>query len=233
VFGLPNRRSAHIFLELGWKKVGTVPAVDVPPEGRRRLAARSARGRAGSRAGSCPLGVRKGRAARAKLVGARGRAGSRRARSSVPAEVEALSKEVERAVRAHGPARRAWLDWRFLGAPRASIARSRSVDESGGSPPTRGAAPAPGESLGWLVDILARDDDALASAISAGLERLELAGATVVRAPRGRRLLVERPPPGGGVPAARASQPPDRDRVGERARSTPWRRPRSTRAAGT
>jgi GNAT superfamily N-acetyltransferase len=66
VFGLPNRRSAHIFLELGWKKVGTCGR-GRSSEGRRRARARAPReGRL--RAGSSPLGVRKGEAARAKLV---------------------------------------------------------------------------------------------------------------------------------------------------------------------
>jgi GNAT superfamily N-acetyltransferase len=182
VFGLPNRRSAHIFLELGWKKVGTVRPwtfLLADDDGSRQERAREGR----IQGWLVPLGVRKGRSARAKLAERAGGKFKARALEAFPREVEALSKEVERRFALMVRRDATWLDWRFLASP-SGLHRALEIrDESG-----KLAAyvvvqlPRTGESLGWLVDILARDDDAFAAAVSAGLERLELAGATVVRA---------------------------------------------------
>jgi GNAT superfamily N-acetyltransferase len=182
VFGLPNRRSAHIFLELGWKRVGTVrPWTFLSKDDEGARVERSRQGRL--QGWLVPLGVRKGRAARTKLVE---RAGGRfqvRAIEKFPREVADLSRAVEKRFALMVRRDADWLDWRFLGSP-SGLHRALGVfDEQG-----RLAAyavvqlPRPKESVGWLVDVLARDDDALAAAMSAALERLELQGASVVQA---------------------------------------------------
>lgn len=182
VFGLPNRRSAHIFLELGWKKAGTLRPWTFllkDDDGARKERAREGR----IQGWLVPLGVRKGRAARAKLAERAGGRFQARAIEAFPREVDALSKEVERRFALMVRRDAAWLDWRFLANP-SGLHRALEVADESGKLAAYAVVqlPRPGESLGWLVDVLARDDDAFAAAVSAGLERLELAGATVVRA---------------------------------------------------
>jgi len=182
VFGLPNRRSAHIFLELGWRKVGTVrPWTFLLRDGEN---ARRERAREGRLQGwLVPLGVRKGRGARAKLSERAGNRFHARALDAFPREVEDLSRAIEKRFALMVRRDAAWLDWRFLKNP-SGLHRALGIfDER-----ERLAAyavvqlPRPGEARGWLVDVLARDDDALAASISAGLERLELQGAALVAA---------------------------------------------------
>jgi len=182
VFGLPNRRSAPIFLDLGWKKVGTVRPWTFllkDDEG-----SRSVRTREGRLQGwLVPLGVRKGKAARGKLVERAGTKFQARAIDRFPPEVVELSRAIEKRFALMVRRDAAWLDWRFLKSP-SGLHRAYSLFDEAGA--FAGYAvvqlPRPGSSTGWLVDVLARDDDALAAAISAGLERLELAGASAVQA---------------------------------------------------
>jgi hypothetical protein len=182
VFGLPNRRSAPIFLELGWKKAGTVRPWTFllrDDEGSRKARVREGR----LQSWLVPLGVRKGKAARAKLVERAGNRFQARSLDAFPPEVERLSRVVEKRFALMVRREAAWLDWRFLRAP-SGLHRALGVwDEADAF---AGYAvvqlPREGESVGWLVDVLARDDDALAAAVSAGLERLELAGAAAVQA---------------------------------------------------
>jgi GNAT superfamily N-acetyltransferase len=182
VFGLPNRRSAHIFLELGWKKVGTVrPWTFLLKDDE---AARRERAREGRLQGwLVPLGMRKGKAARAKLAERSGKRFKARALDHFPREVEDLSRAVEKRFALMVRRDAAWLDWRFVRCPSGLFRAFGVFDEHNA---LAGYAvvqlPRPGEAQGWLVDVLARDDDALAAAISAGLERLELAGAALVQA---------------------------------------------------
>jgi len=182
VFGLPNRRSAHIFLELGWKRVGTLRAWTFllkDDEGSRKERAREGR----LQGWLVPLGVRKGRASRAKLAERAGGRFKARAIEAFPVEVEALSREIERRFALMVRRDAAWLDWRFLENP-SKLHRALEIrderSELAGYVVVQ--LPRAGGSLGWLVDVLARDDDAFAAAVSAGLERLELGGATAVRA---------------------------------------------------
>jgi len=182
VFGLPNRRSAPIFLDLGWKKVGTVrPWTFLLRDGDGARDVRTREGRLQS--WLVPLGVRKGKAARAKLVDRAGTRFQARALDHFPGEVEALSRSVEKRFALMVRRDAAWLDWRFLRSPSGLHRAFGLYDEAG---VFSGYAvvqlPREGSPVGWLVDVLARDDDALAAAISAGLERLELAGAAVVQA---------------------------------------------------
>jgi GNAT superfamily N-acetyltransferase len=79
VFGLPNRRSAHIFLELGWERVGTLrPWTFVLRNEARARRERAKDGRIAS--WLTPLAMRRGRAARRELIRASALAGSEQAR---------------------------------------------------------------------------------------------------------------------------------------------------------
>lgn len=181
VFGLPNRRSAHIFLELGWKQAGTVrPWTHVV---RADAAARAERAKEGRVRGFLtPLAARVARKGRAAL---RARAGARFTTREIPAfprEVEALSLEVARGFELMVRRDAAYLDWRFQRGP-SGLHRSFAVDEG-----ERFAGyvvvqrPRAGERGGFLVDVLAKDDAALAAAVEAGLVALEHDGASFVGA---------------------------------------------------
>ncbi len=182
VFGLPNRRSAHIFLELGWKKAGTVrPWTFLLADGE---GARQERAKQGRLQGwLVPLGVRKGKAARSRLVERAGKRFQARALEAFPPEVADLSRGIEKRFAWMARRDKAWLDWRFTKNP-SGLHRAIGVFDERGT--LAGYAvvqlPRTGEPVGWLVDVLARDDDALAAAISAGLETLELQGAALVQA---------------------------------------------------
>lgn len=181
VFGLPNRRSAHIFLKLGWDQVGTVrPWTFVV---RADASARATRQREGRLAGFLTgRGARRGRRARQDL---RARAEGHRAEpiDRLPEEVDALAADVARDYAWMVRRDAAYLTWRFLSNPSA-LHRVLGVFDEGGA--FRGYAvvqlPRDGEAQGYLVDVLARDDGALAAAIEGGLAHLEAAGASTVQA---------------------------------------------------
>jgi len=181
VFGLPNHKSAHIFVELGWRVAGT-------------LGAWSAVLRSGAAA---PLLASEGRLARLRapldaLRTARARRRLRRAAagrfrvrelSEFPPEVQELSRRVERDFALMARRDRLWLTWRYLEAP-SGLHRVLGVyDETGDF---RGYAviqlPRPGETLGWLVDLLVRGDEARAALLEGALAALAERGAALVRA---------------------------------------------------
>ncbi len=179
VFGLPNRRSAHIFLELGWERVGTLrPWTFVLRSDGAARAERRKEGRL-----------------RALTTGCAARAG-RRARARLAADAEIRSERLDAFPRAVADLSRAieprfalmvrrdsdYLDWRFLRGP-SGLHRAHGL--------WRGAdfvgyvviqVPRPGEAVGYLVDVLAADDAALDAAIELALRELEAAGASLVRA---------------------------------------------------
>jgi len=181
VFGLPNRRSAHIFLELGWERAGTLRPWTFLL--RNDAAARSVRAREGRwRAWLAPFAAHSGRQARERLRARAANAFDVRPLSAFPPEVEALSRAVEPGfalmVRRDAQA----LTWRFLRNP-SGLHRAIGIFAG-----VRLAAyvvvqvPRPGESTGYLVDVLAADAAALAAAMEAGLAALEQAGASTVQA---------------------------------------------------
>lgn len=180
-FGLPNRRSAHIFLELGWRRIGTLrPWTFVLRGG---AAARAWRRREGLlKALGTPLLARGGSRARARM-----RHESRELRvdalSEFPREVEELARTIERRFDFMLRRTKHYLDWRFCRAP-SGLHRSFSVRNAAGE--LRGYAvvqvPRPGQPVGFLIDVLGADDLAVAGAFEAGLAALERAGASVVEA---------------------------------------------------
>ena len=181
-FGLPNRRSAHIFGELGWERVGSVrPWTFVVRADAAARAARATDGRLAS------LGVgwarRAGAAARRRLE--RSGAGLRAddPGESFPPEVLEVAREVE--PRFAWMVRRdpAYLTWRFLRSP-SGLHRVRLLRDADGR--LEGyvvvQVPRPGEGIGFLVDLLARSAAGVDAAMATGLTLLEAAGASVVQA---------------------------------------------------
>ena len=182
VFGLPNRRSAPIFLKLGWDQVGLIRPHSFVVRGGPE--ARSVRFREG-RVAALATGLHAGRCARA-LRGLDERAGAsfvteRLAR--FPEEVVELSRQVEREFAWMVRRDAAYLDWRFLDNPsglhRAIAVRTRQGALVGY---VVVQLPREGESVGWLVDVLATDPAARARAVCAGIECLREHAAAVVQA---------------------------------------------------
>jgi len=183
VFGLPNRKSEPIFTgKLGWLAVGRIRPwtfVLTPDAGARRE-----RMRAGRLASAMvPWTYWRGMMRRGKLQArAAGKA------STVPiakfsAEVDDISREVERRFPWMVRRDHAYLNWRFIDAP-SGLFRAHGVYEPSGA--LRGYAvvqlPRSGEAVGFLVDVLALDDVALAAAVDSALGHLLKAGASVARA---------------------------------------------------
>ncbi len=182
VFGLPNRRSAHIFVELGWDVIGKIRpwtfVLRVTPEAKalRRV---DGRWKVFTMSGA----LRKGRAARSRLRGmTEGRFGVRRIERFLP-EVTELSKLVEKNFALMVRRDHEYLNWRFLDNANKQH-RPLGVYNGAGELEAYVVVqePRPGEVLGYLVDVLARDETALAQAIEAGLAHLDAAGSQLVQA---------------------------------------------------
>lgn len=185
VFGLPNRRSAHIFLELGWEKIGTLrPWTFVLKSDAAARRERAKEGRVASWV--APFSRRRGRAARQRLRAA-GRSHSQVLRAlelaRFPPQVEALSREVEKSFALIVRRDAAYLDWRFTRSP-SGLHRVIGIHAEDGALAGYCVVQVPraDECVGYLVDVLARDDAAVAAAIESGLALLESAGASLVKA---------------------------------------------------
>lgn len=181
IFGLPNQRSAHIFLELGWREVGKIAFHHHLLAGglesvrlRRAEGLRAALG--------VPLEAWQARTGRARLRRAAG--GLRTvALSEFPSEVRELSRSVARQYPWMVERDADYLRWRFLESP-SGLHRVLGIQGAAGE--FLGYVvvqiPRPGERVGFLVDLLAADEPARACGMIAGLELLESAGALLVRA---------------------------------------------------
>lgn len=181
VFGLPNRRSAHIFLKLGWERVGTIrPWTFVLQKDERAKGARMAEGRLPAL--MVGRAHKQGQKARARLR-ALGADFHIKPLSKFPMEVEHLSRTAEvdfdLMVRRSAP----YLEWRFLRAPSKAF-ECYGVHDSferfvGYFVVQR---PRGDDGVGHLVDMLAPGDGSRAAALEGALSILEGAGASVVRA---------------------------------------------------
>ena len=180
VFGLPNRRSAHIFLELGWESIGTIrPWNFVLRVDERSRRARLAEGKLAALA--LPVVVRECNAGELRL---RRMAGDLRAEPAdrFPDEVEAVSKAVEPhfafMVRRDAP----YLNWRFVDNP-SGVHRVLLVRRPGGELAGYVVVQVPDDDgVGYLVDVLAADPESRSAAIVGGLDALRDLGASMVRA---------------------------------------------------
>lgn len=181
VFGLPNRRSAHIFVELGWRAVGRVRTWTCLFRG--GFEAREIRAREGRWRGWI-AGFDVGRCRRAR---------NRAASSARPLEVRHLerfpSEVTGLALRVAGRhalmVRRDadYLNWRFVD----NVSRAhRIVGLFDGASVLRGYAvvqPAwHAHSCSYLVDVLGEDEGTEAAAVEAGLAALEAGGAAFAQA---------------------------------------------------
>lgn len=181
VFGLPNRRSAHIFLTLGWHQVGLIRpwtfCLRVTPEARR---VRRVDGR--WKALRLPAARRRGAAARSRLRAAsEGRFGVRRI-ERFDERVDALSRLVEPRFDLMVRRDHRYLNWRFIETT-TGLHTPLGVYDAAGDLCAYAIVQRPreGEVVGYLVDVLARDEAALAQAIEAGLAQLEATGAELVQ----------------------------------------------------
>ena len=180
VFGLPNRRSAHIFLELGWERVGTVrPWTAVLRVDSSSWAARAREGRL--RALRTPLESLSLSRARRRLRASTGL--TPRVLVRFPAEVLELARSVGTR---HGfmvQRDASYLTWRFQ---RGSSGLHRCLGLFGAAGELAGYVvvqlPREGTFTGYIVDVLGRDDATVAAAIELGLACLDTSGASVVEA---------------------------------------------------
>ncbi len=181
VFGLPNRRSAHIFLKLGWDAIGTIrPWTHLLRSDADARRVRFSEGRTAS--WLVPWQRRTSHRALRRLE-SQGQAFDVRRLDAFPPEVENLSRTVECdfAFMVRRDAR--YLDWRFLRAP-SRLFRALGVFAPGGAFAGYVVVQLPrrGEPIGFLVDLLACEPDARAAALAGGLRELERAGAAAVQA---------------------------------------------------
>lgn len=181
-FGLPNRRSAHIFQKLGWETIGKVrPWTFVLRSDAASRKARLVDGRL--RSMLVPMAAAAGRLARRKLRKRAGRGFEVRPLESFPPEVDALSSRVERDFAFMVRRDAEYLDWRFLRNPSG---RHRAFGVFDRDETFRGYVvielPRPGLPAGFLVDVLAPDPQALAAALEGALVHLAASGASYVQA---------------------------------------------------
>lgn len=182
-FGLPNSTSSEIFVgKLGWKGAARIRPYTFVLTG--DAAARAERLKAGRLASALvPWALWRGTMRRGKL---RKTFFEKCNVVAIPRFSESVD-EVWREVAKDWPwmVRRdaAFLNWRFLDAPSRRF-RAHGVFAPSGE--MRGYCvvqlPASGERVGYIVDVLAMDDVALAAAVEAGLGHLLKAGSAVARA---------------------------------------------------
>ena len=181
VFGLPNRRSAHIFLKLGWERIGTVRPHTFVLRGDE--AARAVRKREG-RVAALMTGVaaRRGRRARA-VQGEAGRGLEARALERFDDSVEGLARRIEPCFGVMVRRDAAYLNWRFADAPSGLHRRVGLFDADGElAAYVVVQVPRAGARGGFLVDLVGRDEAAVRAAFGAGLGELERAGASYAEA---------------------------------------------------
>ncbi|HJM57282.1 MAG: hypothetical protein CMJ98_10640 [Planctomycetes bacterium] len=183
VFGLPNRQSAHIFVEhLGWESVGRIRPYTFVLHA--DAAARAERMKAGRLAAmATPWRAWRGNMRRGHL---RNVAFDTLTSVALPRFDESLEPLMQ-AVAAQWPwmvERSAdYLNWRFIDAPSGRF-RAHGVFDTEGAMQAFVVIqlPGDGESVGHVVDLVARDSVAWAGAMEAALGHLDKLGASVARA---------------------------------------------------
>jgi GNAT superfamily N-acetyltransferase len=182
VFGLPNRRSAHIFLELGWERVGTLRLWTCVLEN--SPSARGERAKEGRIAGwTTGFAQRRAKRSRAKQA-ALSEGHTRHAiESGFPEQTGQLSRSVEAQFAFMIRRDKSYLDWRFMRGP-ARLHRAFELRDASGTFAGYCVIQLPREqsAVGYLVDVLARDERSLAAAIGAGIDELARAGAHIAQA---------------------------------------------------
>ena len=181
VFGLPNRHSAHIFLELGWEKIGTICHRTFLL--RNDKAARSERFREGRIASwLTPLAVAAMRRTRSMLAEYKSKFLSKPL-DRFPREVDELSRarEPEFAWMVRRDAD--YLNWRFIDNPSRMHRVFGLWSRDGAQLCGYVVIQVPREdSKAWLVDLLAEDEEAEAACVAVALEEAERLGASICQA---------------------------------------------------
>jgi GNAT superfamily N-acetyltransferase len=180
-FGLPNQRSARAFLALGWERVGVVRPYSFPLRATRLARAEAFKdGRA--RAWLLPWDALRGRRRVRRLAGAGAAFRVENELSAFPAATLELSRALERRFAFMVRRDPEYLGWRFLQNPSglheglaihrgddlAAIVVIQRPRESGG--------------VGYVVDLVAPEPDAVDAAFRAALARLQQHGAGLVQA---------------------------------------------------
>lgn len=181
VFGLPNRRSAHIFLKLGWEKVGVIrPWTFVLKDSKAARGARRVDGR--WRVFRTGAAQKAGRKARKQMRDkSRGIFGVRRI-ARFNDQVTELSAAIEQGFDFMVRRDAEYMNWRFI-ENTAKLHTPLGVYTQDGKLSAYAIVQVPreGQVTGYLVDVLARDEASLAQAVEAGLAHLEAAGAELVQ----------------------------------------------------
>ena len=177
VYGLPNRKSAHIFLGIGWRQAGTIRTHTHWLEGGAR--SRALRRREGRlRSWGSWFAARKSRSAWAGSSTANLEV---REWTTFPAEVEALALVLERAHPLCLRRDRDWLEWRFF-CGRSRAFRAFGLYRSGVLAAYCVLQRTAADGAAWLVDAAALDEAAFDAAARAALDAARLSGACAVRA---------------------------------------------------
>ena len=181
VFGLPNRRSAHIFLQTGWERVGLVRPWTFLL--RADAAARAHEFKEG-RLRKLLTGVNRRRCARTRrALGSPMDAGlAVRPLDRFPPEVVELSRAVEPRFPLMVRRDADYLNWRFLDAPTGLHVCEGLYRDGSLVGYVVVQRPLPGSGVGFLVDLLAPEERDVDACVAAGLAALEAADASVVQA---------------------------------------------------
>ncbi|MFT5284798.1 MAG: GNAT superfamily N-acetyltransferase [Planctomycetota bacterium] len=180
-WGYPNRRSASVFLKLGWRNVGKIRPLTFFFKS--DDAARRERYKEGRFAAiALPWKARRSAILRQTFRAASVGGWEAKPLSTFPSEVGELSKLVEPGFDLMVRRDAEFLNWRFIDAPsgRQKAFGIYKDDALAGyvviQPPVE-----PG-GIGWIVDLLAPEEWAIAAALTTGLDQLEQAGALAARA---------------------------------------------------
>ncbi len=178
-WGYPNRRSWSVFLKLGWNSVGKIRPLTFFFDTAAR--ARAERFRDGRLAALLlPLAVRRCGSRRAAAAERAGGDFEARPLERFPEETTELSRAVE--PRFDLMARRdpEFLEWRYLRAP-SGLHRPFGIYRGGR---LRGyvVLQEPRDGVGWVVDLLAPEEEDVAACMATALDELERRGASCARA---------------------------------------------------
>ena len=180
-WGYPNRRSASVFLKLGWRNVGKIrPLTFFFDTGEAARRERFKEGRLAAIA--LPFKARRSAGARQLFRAVAGRDFNAQPLASFPVEVAELSKLVEPRFDLMVRRDAEYLNWRYIEAP-SGRQKAFGIYKAGAlaayvviQPPDQAGG------IGWIVDLLAPEEWALAAALTTGLDQLQQSGALAARA---------------------------------------------------
>jgi len=180
-WGYPNRRSASVFLKLGWRNVGKIRPMTF--FFRTDVVSRRERFKEGRLAAILlPWKARKSAVRRAGLIRLAGAGWEQRPIDAFPPEVAELSRAVEGRFDLMVRRDAEFLNWRYLNAPSGRQKAIGIYKDNALAGYVVIQPPTEPDGIGWVVDLLAPEEWAVAAALSVGLYELEQAGALAARA---------------------------------------------------